>query len=123
MPTVLVALGAVLAALAVAMGAFGSHALEGRLGAQMFAVYQTGVDYHFIHALGMMIAGLFASRTRSAKLVYWAGALMIGGILAFSGSLYLLAMTGARWLGLVTPVGGTAFILSWLLLALAASRR
>jgi uncharacterized membrane protein YgdD (TMEM256/DUF423 family) len=99
-------LGALACMLAVLLGAFGAHALRGKLAADLLAIYQTAVQYHFWHALGLLAIG-------------W---LMLAGILVFSGSLYLLALTGARWMGAVTPIGGTAFIASWTLFAFAIAR-
>lgn len=116
------ALGAVLLAVAVALGAFGAHALKARLGAELLAVYHTAVQYHFYHALGLLMVGLIAMQLPASGLVRAAGWLMLAGIVLFSGSLYLLSMSGIRWLGAVTPFGGTAFIGAWLLLALAAVR-
>lgn len=115
-------LGAVLLAVAVALGAFGAHALKARLGAELLAVYHTAVQYHFYHALGLLMVGLIAMQLPASGLVRAAGWLMLAGIVLFSGSLYLLSMSGIRWLGAVTPFGGTAFIGAWLLLALAAVR-
>lgn len=115
-------LGAVLLAVAVALGAFGAHALKARLGAELLAVYHTAVQYHFYHALGLLAVGLIAMQLPASGLVRAAGWLMLAGIVLFSGSLYLLSMSGIRWLGAVTPFGGTAFIGAWLLLALAAVR-
>lgn len=116
-------LGAVSAALAVALGAFGAHVLGPRLSPELLAVYQTGVDYHFVHALGLLLIGIAAGGLGKSRPLQLAGWLMLGATLLFSGSLYLLAVTGVRWLGAITPFGGTAFILAWALLALAAWRR
>lgn len=118
----LLGLGALLAALAVIMGAFGAHALKSRLGADLAAVYRTAVDYHFYHALGLLAVGLAAERRPDVRVLRWAGVLLAGGIVLFSGSLYLLSLGGPRWLGAVTPFGGLAFIGGWLLLAWGALR-
>lgn len=115
-------LGAVSAALAVTLGAFGAHVLGPRLSPELLAVYQTGVDYHFVHALGLLLTGIAAAGLGGSLALRLAGWLMLGGTVLFSGSLYLLAVTGLRWLGAITPFGGTAFILAWALLALAAWR-
>lgn len=117
-----VVLGALLCAGAVAAGAFGAHALKARLAPELLAVYRTAVEYHFYHALGLVLVGSLASRMPDATLVAASGWTMLAGIALFSGSLYLLAVTGIRWLGAVTPVGGLAFIVAWLLLAVAAWR-
>jgi len=109
------AMGSVLGALAVAAGAFGAHALRGRLDPSAMATFETAVRYHLIHAVAVLLA---AERARAApKPAGAAGALFVLGILLFSGSLYALAMGSPRWLGAVTPFGGLAFMLGWLLLA------
>ncbi|MBK9131396.1 MAG: DUF423 domain-containing protein [Gammaproteobacteria bacterium] len=118
----LLAAGALAAALAVIMGAFGAHALKGRLGMELGAVYRTAVDYHFYHALGLLAAGLLAARLPEARILRWAGVLLGAGIVLFSGSLYLLSLGGPGWLGAVTPFGGLAFIGGWVLLAWGALR-
>jgi uncharacterized membrane protein YgdD (TMEM256/DUF423 family) len=117
-----VALGAALAALAVILGAFGAHALKTRLPADLLEVYQTAVLYHFWHALGVLAVGLALQQLPDAGWLRAAGWLLTAGVVLFCGSLYLLAFTGARWLGAVTPFGGVAFILGWLALAVAALR-
>jgi uncharacterized membrane protein YgdD (TMEM256/DUF423 family) len=117
-----VLLGALNAAAAVALGAFGAHALKTRIPADLLAVYHTGNLYHFFHALGLVLVGLATSRWADSTLLRSSGWLMLAGIVLFSGSLYLLSVTGQRWLGAVTPIGGLAFILAWLLLAAAAWR-
>ena len=107
-------------AAAVALGAFGAHALRGRLGAEMLATYQTAVQYHFWHALGLLGVGVLMMRSAEgtgAPTLAWVAWLLVAGLLLFSGSLYLLALTGATWLGAVTPLGGVAFIAAWLGLA------
>jgi uncharacterized membrane protein YgdD (TMEM256/DUF423 family) len=112
------AIGAGLMALAVMLGAFGAHALKERLDAYSLGVYEKAVFYHFVHALGMLIVSTLAragALTESACATV--SALLLAGIVLFSGSLYLLAITGARGLGAVTPFGGLAFIAAWLLLA------
>jgi len=112
-----IALGALFAALAVASGAFGAHALRARLSAEWLAVYQTGVAYHFWHALGIIAVGIVCLQLPASPWVRAAGWLLAAGILLFSGSLYALALTGERWIGAITPAGGLAFILGWLALA------
>lgn len=111
--------GSTFMALAVLLGAFGAHGLRDRLSAEMMDIFTTGVTYHFYHALGLLILGLAAQHLPESAWLKWSGGLMAGGILLFSGSLYLLALTEARWLGAVTPVGGTAFILAWVLFLVA----
>jgi len=114
--------GAVNAALAVAMGAFGAHGLKQSIEPALLAVYQTGAQYHLFHALGLLLVGVIAP-ARGDRLLAVSGWMLLAGMVLFSGSLYLLAITGERWLGAITPLGGTAFILAWLLLAVAAWRR
>jgi len=118
----LVAVGAFSGMLAVLFGAFGAHALRERLGADLMAVYHTGNQYHFYHSLGLILVGLVALQLPASALVRWSGWTMLAGLLIFSGSLYLLSLTGVRWLGAITPIGGTAFIVAWALLALAVLR-
>lgn len=115
------ALGAISALIAVAAGAFGAHALKGRVGADALAAFETGARYQMFHALGLAAAAWAASRF-SGALVGAAGWLFVAGTVLFSGSLYLLALAGARWLGAVTPVGGAAFLAGWACLAWAALR-
>ncbi len=107
---------------AVGFGAFGAHGLKARLDEHMLAVYQTGVQYHFWHALGLGLIATLARFHPASTLLRWAGILMFGGILVFSGSLYALAMSGVAWLGAITPFGGTAFLAAWLLVAVFAFR-
>lgn len=112
------AIGSLSAFLAVAAGAFGAHALRDNLTPDDLAIYETGARYHMYHALALVAVGLLARRTRSA-LVAASGWLFLIGTLLFSGSLYTLAFTGARWLGAITPFGGAGFLLGWLALAWA----
>ncbi len=103
-----------LIALAVVAGAFGAHALRARLSPEMLAVFETGVRYQMYHALGLIGVGLMAVRWPSSQ-IGWAGWLFVAGTAIFSGSLYALSLTGARWWGAVTPVGGVCFIVGWAL--------
>jgi len=114
-----ISLGSINAAIAVALGAFGAHALKNSLSKDMLAVFETGVQYHFYHALGLLAVGFIATHLPESSLVQWSGWLMLAGIIFFSGSLYILAVSGISWLGAITPIGGTAFIIAWLLLAIA----
>lgn len=116
------AAGGLAAFAAVALGAFGAHALKGRLSPEMLAVWHTAVDYHLFHALGLLAVGLVATQLPASALIKWSGWLMLAGIVLFSGSLYALALTGVRWLGAVTPAGGTAFLAAWALLVIAILR-
>ena len=106
--------------LVVILGAFGAHGLKAKLSSEMMAVYQTGVQYHFYHAVGLILIGVIAFHLPSSRLLKWSGWTMLAGIILFSGSLYILAIKKTLWLGIITPVGGIAFIVSWLLLVLAA---
>lgn len=108
--------------LAVAMGAFGAHLLKTRLAPEMMAVYETAVHYHFYHALGLLAVGLLALHVPAAALLGWVGGLMATGLILFCGSLYTLSLSDVRGLGMITPVGGLAFIVAWLLLAVAVWR-
>ena len=113
-------LAASAALLAVAMGAFGAHALRGALTADMMAVYHTAVNYHMWHALGLGLVAMLSLHYPQSLLLRWAGWLMCAGIVLFSGSLYALSISGIKWLGAITPLGGSAFLIAWLLLALFA---
>ena len=104
------------------MGAFGAHALKTRLPAELLAVWNTGVQYHLWHALGMVLVGLSTSVLADGLWVRLAGWLFLAGIALFSGSLYALALGAPKWLGAVAPLGGVAFILGWLAFAVAAVR-
>lgn len=108
--------------LAVAMGAFGAHALKKTLTPEMMQVYETAVHYHIYHALGLLVVGLLVWRLPTSMALRGSGILMVGGLLLFSGSLYSLALSGIRWLGAITPIGGLAFLAAWLLLAIAIIR-
>ena len=116
------ALGSVGMLLAVALGAFGAHALKKTLAPELMAVYETAVNYHFYHALGLLAVGLLALHLPESGTLRWAGFLMVVGLLLFSGSLYALSLSGLRWLGAITPAGGVAFLAAWLLLAVAVVR-
>jgi uncharacterized membrane protein YgdD (TMEM256/DUF423 family) len=117
------AVGAALMALAVGMGAFGAHGLKDRLDAYSMTVYEKAVFYHFVHALGILLVALLARTSAITPAgqtrVAW---LLLIGIVVFSGSLYALAVTGVRMLGAITPIGGLAFIIGWLLLVYEALR-
>jgi uncharacterized membrane protein YgdD (TMEM256/DUF423 family) len=117
-----VILGSLNALLAVMLGAFGAHALKQQLSPQMLAVYQTGVEYHGWHALGLMLIGLLSAQLPDNAWLTGAGVCMLAGILLFSGSLYVLSITGIRGLGAITPFGGMAFIVAWALLVIAVWR-
>ena len=111
-----IALGSLNAALAVILGAFAAHGLKSKLTGASLAVFQTGVHYHFYHALGLILVGTIILQIAPSITFRWAGWLMLIGIILFSGSLYLLGITNIRWLGVITPFGGLAFIIAWLTL-------
>jgi uncharacterized membrane protein YgdD (TMEM256/DUF423 family) len=113
------ALAATYGFLAVALGAFGAHALKQRLSVEMLAVWRTGVEYQFYHALALLLLGLLVRQTPSVALN--ASGVCFGlGVLLFSGSLYALALSGVRVFGAVTPIGGLFFLTGWILLGYAA---
>jgi len=111
--------GAVSGALAVILGAFGAHGLKKSLSEDLMQVYQTGVQYHFYHTLGLLLIGVVAMQLGGSSLLKWSGWSMVAGMVLFSGSLYLLAITGVRGLGAITPIGGLLFVAAWILLAMA----
>jgi len=113
--------GAVNGFLAVACGAFAAHGLRKVLSPEMVATFETGARYQMFHALALLAVGLLA-QTRPSPLLNGAGWAFTAGTILFSGSLYALPLTGLRWLGMITPFGGLAFLAGWLLLALAAWR-
>ena len=115
-------LAALLMFAAVAAGAFGAHALRNRLTPDMSGVWQTAVQYHAWHAVGLAVVGLLTIHVPERAGLAPAGWLFVAGIVLFSGSLYAMALTGARTLGAITPIGGAAFLAGWLSLAWAASR-
>lgn len=119
---VMVAAGAVSALLAVAAGAFGAHALESRVTDAGLRTFETAARYQMYHALALLFAGRFLARRPTGVLLASCWLFLLGTVL-FSGSLYALALSGARWLGAVTPAGGLLFLLGWLCLALGALRR
>jgi uncharacterized membrane protein YgdD (TMEM256/DUF423 family) len=106
----------------VALGAFGAHALKARLPADLLAAWNTGVQYHLWHALGMIAVGLSSAIVPEGPWLRAAGALLLAGILLFSGSLYALALGAPRALGALTPFGGLSLILGWLALVVAVLR-
>ena len=122
-----IGIGATLMLLAVLLGAFGAHTLKTRLTPEMLAVYQTGVQYHLVHALGLMLIGVMCNRQLSdhggSRLLKFAAVFMGAGIVLFSGSLYALAITGMGVLGAVTPLGGVFFMVAWALVAWQMLRR
>jgi uncharacterized membrane protein YgdD (TMEM256/DUF423 family) len=122
MERVFFGVGAASALLAVAAGAFGAHALRARISPEYLAIFETGARYQIYHALALVAAAWAVARWPGSLAVY-AGWLFMLGTVLFSGSLYILALTGARWWGAVTPIGGMAFLAGWLCLVLTAVRR
>lgn len=110
--------GIVFAMFGVVLGAFAAHGLKSRLPADLVAVFQTGVQYQFYHGLGLILLALISVHISSNLLTY-SGYLMIAGVVCFSGSLYALALTGIKFFGPITPLGGLFFILSWMLMLIA----
>lgn len=115
-------LAAVFGGLGVAFGAFGAHALRDRLTPDLLAIFETGVRYQVYHALALFGVVLAATRWPTSSLPAVAGWLFVAGVLIFSGSLYALALSGQRWLGAITPLGGVAFLGGWLCLVIVAWR-
>jgi uncharacterized membrane protein YgdD (TMEM256/DUF423 family) len=104
------------------LGAFGAHALKARLSADLLALWNTAAQYHLWHALGMVLVGACAASIPDGPWLRAAGMLLLAGIAFFSGSLYALALGAPKWLGMMTPLGGLAFILGWLALAVSLAR-
>ncbi|MFT6958509.1 MAG: uncharacterized membrane protein YgdD (TMEM256/DUF423 family) [Halieaceae bacterium] len=120
MANLYISLASLSAMLAVTFGAFGAHALKGRLDDYALGVFQTAVQYHFYHSLALLAVGILALSQTHSGLLRSSGWLFMLGIILFSGSLYGLSLTGIKWLGAVTPLGGLAFIAGWVCLATAA---
>lgn len=118
-----IAIAALNGFMAVACGAFAAHGLKARLPEDLLAIFQTGVQYQMYHALALLAVGLLGLHMDQSGLLRTSGWLFIAGIIIFSGSLYILSLTGTRWLGAITPIGGVAFLAGWLLLLAAALRQ
>ena len=112
-----IVLGALGMASAIALGAFGAHALRGRVEPADLTIWQTGVQYHLVHALGLFVIAFLVQTWPDLTGLHLSGGLMVTGMFLFSGSLYLLVLSGTRWLGAITPLGGVAFLAAWILLA------
>ncbi len=115
-------LGSINALLVVLIGAFGAHGLKARLTVENMAIFQTGVQYHFYHAVGLILVGLIATQLSSPPYLRWSAWLMVMGIILFSGSLYALAFDGPRFFGPVTPFGGLSFMIGWFTLAVVVAK-
>ncbi len=120
MERVFLALGALSGGLGVALGAFAAHGLRARLAADLLATFETGVRYQMYHALALLAVAWAAARWPGSPWPVAAGWLFVAGTVLFSFSLYLLSLTGARWLGAIAPLGGASFVAGWLCLAIAA---
>jgi uncharacterized membrane protein YgdD (TMEM256/DUF423 family) len=118
----ILAVAGLLVALATIMGAFGAHALQARLSPERLGIYETAVRYHFFHALGLLAIGL-AARTIDAPMLRWSAALVLAGIVLFSGSIYALSFSAPRFIGIVTPIGGVALIAGWAVFAIAVLKQ
>ncbi|HEY4622739.1 DUF423 domain-containing protein [Solibacillus sp. FSL R7-0668] len=115
---IILAMGAILGALTVALGAFGAHALKGKFAEERYEqIFETGVRYQMYHSLAILIIGLVMHVVGELPILEVAAYLMLAGILLFSGSLYALSVTGIRKLGAITPIGGLCFIAGWICLA------
>ena len=112
--------GAISGFIAVSLGAFGAHSLKQQLPERLFNVWVTGTEYQFYHSLALILIALLGLHFTRSKLLRWSANSFLAGIILFSGSLYALALTGIGWLGMITPLGGVAFLLGWLALALFA---
>jgi uncharacterized membrane protein YgdD (TMEM256/DUF423 family) len=121
-PRIALALAALMMFVAVAAGAFGAHALKSRIAPDLLAAWQTAVQWHAVHALGLFGVGLLILHWPERADLAIAGWLMVAGVALFCGSLYALALTGTRALGMITPFGGVAFLAAWLVLAWAIIR-
>ena len=117
---IFVVLGSLSAFSGVALGAFGAHGLKTKVTPEMLAVWQTGVLYHLVHALGLLLVGVLCQLMPEAAMVRNAGWAILLGIVLFSGSLYVLVLTGVKPFGMITPFGGIAFLVGWLLLGFSA---
>ncbi len=121
MSKIFLLIGSILAGLSVAGGAFASHALKDRLSDRSLEIFETGTKYQMYHALALILVALLLTRLETAPMtMISSGYAFIIGILIFSGSLYALSLTGIKWLGAIAPIGGAAFLIGWLSLAIAA---
>ena len=121
MSNLFIGLGALNAFIAVSMGAFAAHKLKATLSVEYLSVIHTAADYQFYHALGLILIGLICQQNK-ARLNVVSGWLMFSGIILFSGSLYALGLSGIKWLGMITPLGGLCFLIAWLMLAFSHLR-
>ncbi|TMU83980.1 DUF423 domain-containing protein [Bacillus sp. BHET2] len=115
-------IGAINAFLSVALGAFGAHALEGKITQKYIDIWNTGVLYQMFHAIGIIIVGVLMGNVTPTSLLSWSGWLMLIGTILFSGSLYVLSLSGVKVLGAITPLGGVSFLAAWVLLIVFAAK-
>jgi len=115
-------IGAINAFLSVALGAFGAHALEGKISKKYIDIWNTGVLYQMFHAIGIIIVGVLMGNVAPTSLLSWSGWLMLIGTILFSGSLYVLSLSGIKVLGAITPLGGVSFLAAWVLLIVFAAK-
>lgn len=118
-----VIVGSLVMALAVALGAFGAHILKDAISPEMLEIYHTGNHYHMVHGIGLILIVLLYEKLNNSKLIKWSARLILSGIIIFSGSLYVLAISGYTMLGAVTPIGGVCFITGWILLGVAVLKK
>ena len=116
-------LGSTTACLAVALGAFGAHNLKNKLSVSTLATYATGFENHIMHSVGLIAVGIVSHGSAHPRPTMWVVIVLFAGILLFSGSLYVLSVTGVRWLGTITPLGGLCFLAGWLMLAGAVLKK
>ncbi|WP_042351129.1 DUF423 domain-containing protein [Bacillus massiliigorillae] len=117
-----ISLGAIYGFLAVALGAFGAHILDGRIPAKYMITWEKAVLYQMFHAAGLLVVGLLAGKFGMKPLINWSGWLMFIGVILFSGSLYVLSVTQIKVLGAITPIGGVSFLVAWLLMVFAVNK-
>ncbi len=119
MVKIFLTIAAILGGLSVAGGAFASHALKTQLSDRALEIFETGTQYQMYHALALLLVALLLTQTENSLLLTISGSAFITGIVIFSGSLYALSLTGIKWLGAITPIGGVAFLIGWGCLAIA----
>jgi uncharacterized membrane protein YgdD (TMEM256/DUF423 family) len=113
-----ISLGSLNSAFAVILGAFGAHALNSKIPPEALDIFQTGVQHHFYHSLGLILIGIVIRIAKSSTALFVSGWTMLTGIILFSGSLYIISITGIQSIGIITPIGGILFIVSWVLFAI-----
>ncbi|MBM7585197.1 uncharacterized membrane protein YgdD (TMEM256/DUF423 family) [Bacillus pakistanensis] len=117
---IFIIIGAISAFLSVGFGAFGAHALEGKISQKYIEIWNTGVLYQMFHSIGIIIVGILLGNVSASSVLSWSGWLMLIGIILFSGSLYVLSLSGIKVLGAITPLGGVSFLIAWVLIVVFA---